>query len=370
MSSSAPQAAAFASNRFEQGRQFVRRIYLPRTAGLALGAVAIAPVLWTNGARALVWLLLGLGCFVWPHVAYMLGMSSADPHTTERRSLMVDSALGGLFIGLMSFNLLPSVLLLVMLSMDKLAVGGPKFLARCTLALVAACVFGAWANGFDVRPGTTLLEIVGCLPLFIVYPVAVGITTYNMVRRMNYQSRQLEAMSRTDGLSHMLTRQAWDDAAIQEFTLSRRTGSPASIILIDIDNLNGINQLHGYPTGDEVIRSVAVIVRNAVRPQDLPGRYGGQEFAILLPGADAVRAGEVAERAREAIASSVVEKTGKVSATASIGFAQLQPHDEDHRVWIAHADEALHSAKLKGGNAVVRYRPLKPVRVSGSESTP
>ena len=360
MSAIEPGPAPFASLRLERGLEFVRRIYLPRTAGLALGAVAIAPVLWANGARPLLWLALALSTLAWPHLAYRLGMASADPYSTERRSLTIDSALGGAFIALMKFNLLPSVLLVVMLSMDKLAVGGPRFLARCTLALVTACAIAAWAAGFEVRPDTTLPEILGCLPLFVVYPLAVGITSYNMAKRMSYQSRQLEAMSRTDGMSRMLMRRAWEELVIEEFMLCRRTGSPSSILLLDIDDMKRINERHGYPVGDEVIRSVASILRDSLRAQDVAARYGGEKFAALLPGADAAQAEEIAGRAREAVASALLEQGAQVSGSVSIGVAQLDAGG-GHADWIAHADEALHAAKMQGGNCAERYRAPKPV---------
>ena len=137
MSTPEPQSAYFASRRREVGLRFVARVYPNRVIGLALGAIAVATVFWTNGAHPAAWLAIGVFALVWPHIAYGLGQSAADPYATEVRSLTIDSALGGAFIALMEFNVLPSVLIAVMLSMDKLTVGGLPFLARCTIALVA-----------------------------------------------------------------------------------------------------------------------------------------------------------------------------------------------------------------------------------------
>lgn len=358
MSTPDQPAAYFASRRREYGLRFVQRIYPARVLGLALGGIAIGAVLWTNGAHPVVWFLLGLSALVWPHIAYGLGLSSADPYRMELRSLTVDSVLGGTFIALMKFSVLPSVLLLVMLSMDKLAVGDAKFLARSTVALAAACVLAAAATGFHVRLETSMLEIYGSLPLLVVYPLVVGLLTYRMARQIRYQSQQLEAMNRTDGLSQMLTRQAWEKAVAEEFELCRRAGLAASIAIVDIDDLQGINESHGYPTGDEVIRSVAVTLRNSLRSQDVAGRYGGEEFAVLIPGADVNRAAEIVETARKTVSSSVLEKSARLRGSVSVGVAQLDARDAGYRDWIAHADQALHAAKSQGGNRTVRRKAL------------
>jgi diguanylate cyclase len=363
------KSAHAASRRREYGLRFVSRMYAPRVVGLALGGVAIATVLWANGAPPVVWLALGLSTLVWPHIAYGLGLGSTNPYQTELRSLTIDSALGGAFIALMKFNVLPSVLLAVMLSMDKLAVGGGRFVARCTAALLAACLATAWATGFQVQLETTMAQVYGSLPLLIVYPIAVGLITYGMARRIRYQSQELAAIYTSDGLSQTMTRQAWERVAAEEFELAQRAGLRASILLLDIDALQEVNEHHGYPTGDEVIRSVAAILRNTLREQDTPCRYGGEEFAVLLPGTDAVRAEEIAEAARKAVGSAVLEHSARLRGTVSIGVAQLDPAHADYRAWISNADEALRIAKEKGGNRTVRYRPLnlsKPSGVSAS----
>jgi len=352
------ESAYLTSRRREYGLRFVQRVYPNRAIGLALGGIAVAPVFWTNGAHPAAWLALGLTALVWPHVAYGIGISASDPRRVEHRSLAIDSLLGGFFIALMKFNVLPSVLLAVMLSMDKLSIGGLRFLGRCTLALLAGCAAGVALTGLEMRGHSTMLEIYGSLPLLVAYPCMVGLASYNMARQLRYQSQQLEAMNRTDGLSQMLTRQAWEKHVAQEFELCRRAGLAASIALVDIDDLQGINDGHGYPTGDEVIRSVAMIVRNSVRPQDIAGRYGGEEFAVLMPGANAERASQIADAARATVGSAVLEKSARLRGTISVGVAALDPRYADYRDWIAHADQALHAAKSQGGNRTVQRNAL------------
>src|SRR5262245_14015329 len=136
-----------------EGLRLARRMYPPRAVGLALGGVAIGGVLWSHGAGPLVWAALVLSSIIGPHVAYQLARPSADPFRCELRSLTIDSALGGAWIAAMHFNLLPSVVIFVMLCMDKIAVGGTRFLARCLTAqaLAAAAVIVVFGTHIDLQ---------------------------------------------------------------------------------------------------------------------------------------------------------------------------------------------------------------------------
>ena len=346
------QQAYFASKRREYGLRFVRRVYPTRVIGLALGGIAVATVFWVERSPLGLWFALWTGALAWPHFAYGLGVNSADPYRTELRCLMIDSALGGAFIALMKFNALPSALLVAMLSMDKIAIGGVRFLLPCSAALVGSCLAVAAANGFAIRPQTTPLEVYGSLPLLLVYPLLVGFTSYRMARQLRYQNKQLEAMSMTEGLGRMLTRLAWERMVAEEFDLCRRNGLPSSLVLVGIDDLPRLNQRHGYPKGDEVIRTIAVTVRNALREQDVPGRLGGGEFGALLSGSDEGRAMSMAEHIRRAVASSVLEKRDELRCSVSVGVAALDPGDASHRDWLLGAERALRAAREKGGDRV------------------
>src|SRR5438876_42424 len=222
------------NTRHDQGLRLVRRMYFPRIAGLALGGVAIAGVLLMKDTHPALWLALVLSCVVWPHIALWLGQRSPNPYRTELTSLVVDSALGGAWIALMEFNLLPSVLILIMLSMDKMAVGGVRFLARCSVALAITCALVSAMNGFAVQPYTNMLQIIGSLPLLVTYPIVVGVTTYRLARRVRDQNQLLLEMSRTDGLSGLLNRRYWEEAVSAEFQRWLRTGRTATLLMLDM----------------------------------------------------------------------------------------------------------------------------------------
>lgn len=367
MQASAPDdTSSMRSARRAQAVRFVRRMYLPRMVGLGLGGVAIAGVLVANGASFALWAVLFASAVVWPHAALLSGMLSRNPFRAELRSLMLDSALGGAWIALMQFNLLPSMAILIMLTMDKMAVGGAWFLARCTTVLLLACVATSAAMGFPVRPHTSMVQIIGSLPLLMIYPVVVGLTAYRLARRLRQQNQLLSEQSRTDGLSGLLNRRCWEDAVASEFERGLRTGRSASILMLDIDHFKSINDRHGHPVGDEVIRNVAAILRAALREDDVPGRYGGEEFGILLPDTPAAGAEVIAERVRRRIEGASLAPGG-LRATVSIGVAELSENDVEYTVGIAHADRALYAAKERGRNRSVRFEPsFTPPAQTGS----
>jgi C4-dicarboxylate-specific signal transduction histidine kinase len=170
-----------------------RQVYRLRALGLATGGISVATVLFARQTGWPAWTALGLHVFLWPHLAWHLARTSRDPHRMERTSLTIDSAFGGMWVALMHFNLLPSVLIVVMLSMDKIG-WGPRLLARTSAAMAAACVAGMLLTGFRVEPATSLREIVASLPLVVAYPLAVAFASYHSGRLTRERNRQTAAL--------------------------------------------------------------------------------------------------------------------------------------------------------------------------------
>jgi diguanylate cyclase len=341
----------------DEGLAFARRMHLPRTLGLGLGFFCVASVLYQNGANPVTWAALALNGFLWPHVALLLAKRSRDPYRAELRNLVADSGAGGVWVALMGFNLLPSALLVTMLSMDKISAGGVRLFVRALAVQVAACVAAVLAFGFDFRPETTMLNVVASLPLLVAYPIAVGIATYRLTRRVRDQNRMLAELSRTDGLSGLLNRISWEQIVYVEMARCRRSHRPASLLMIDVDHFKQINDRYGHPAGDQVIRNVAAIVGRTVRASDISGRYGGEEFAVVLPETDVEGAAVIAERIRKRIEAATMEPAAGIRCTVSIGLAAAQPDLEDAGDCIARADRALYEAKRLGRNLVVRETP-------------
>jgi diguanylate cyclase (GGDEF)-like protein len=168
--------------------------------------------------------------------------------------------------------------------------------------------------------------------------------------------RQVERLATTDPLTELLTRKAFLELGEREMTRARRQGFPMWLVKLDLDHFALVNDLHGSDIGDEVIRAVAGVCRRILRAFDLVGRFGGEEFVILLPHLSSQEAGEAAERLRQAVEALAVWKADQlVSVTASVGLAGTERADHELLIdLLAPADSALRRARANGGNRVVR----------------
>jgi len=348
MTAPLPEAARFISHE----RQLVRRMYPLRILGLAAGFLCVAGVLYVNGASRLTWALLIANGFLWPHLARWIAMHARSPRKAELRNLVIDSVLGGIWIALMQFNLLPSALSSVMLAFDRLSLGGPRLLARAFAGQVLGCLAAVLVFGFSLKPTTTMFEIAMTLPLLIVYPLVIGCVNYRLVRTVSRQNRRLAQLNRVDGLTGLLNRGSWEDRAVEILRRHQRLGLPAALLMIDIDHFKRINDEHGHLTGDEVIRAVAGIIRRCTRDVDIPGRYGGDEFAIVLVQTNAEMARLVAERIRLNVLAGEPDGIPVSMSTVSIGVATNEAGMNDARAWVKRADVALLEAKAAGRDRV------------------
>jgi diguanylate cyclase len=156
----------------------VEQGYRLRVLVFGLAFIAAAAVLSATGDAFLVLTVLGLNACAWPSLARMFALRSADPRAIEKRSLLFDSSLGGAWVALMQFNLLPSVLLTIVLSCDKLMAGGWSLLLRGLVVQAAACILTLVLHGLMFMPQSSTLQILASLPLLVAYPLAVCLRVY------------------------------------------------------------------------------------------------------------------------------------------------------------------------------------------------
>ncbi|MBC54361.1 MAG: diguanylate cyclase [Gammaproteobacteria bacterium] len=161
----------------------------------------------------------------------------------------------------------------------------------------------------------------------------------------------LKQLSRTDKLTTLHNRGYWEECLEQEFKRCHRSKRPASLILFDIDHFKALNDSQGHAAGDEVLRAVTRTVRQTQRATDIAGRYGGEEFGLVLPETTQAQALLVAERLRAAIADTVVnwEET-PLQVTVSLGIAEFSDVLDGHQAWLELSDKALYQAKEDGRN--------------------
>ncbi|MEW9798441.1 sensor domain-containing diguanylate cyclase [Alteromonas sp. CYL-A6] len=184
-----------------------------------------------------------------------------------------------------------------------------------------------------------------CMLVYDVTDQALGKT------RVEQLNKELKVMSRVDGLTGLYNRRYWQERFDYAFKLARRQGKPITAMMLDIDHFKKVNDTYGHQAGDKVIKTLADVIRQGVRETDLAGRYGGEEFAVVLSDTDADNATTVAERIRSLSESQVVEHEGEVIRfTVSLGLAQLTPALSSPMQWLELADQALYDAKQSGRN--------------------
>jgi diguanylate cyclase len=332
--------------------RFVRRVRRLRAWGAAASFVCVATVFHENHTGVLPWLLAILNAFVWPHVAFALAMSHPRPKFAEYINLGVDSALGGMWIALMQFNLLPSVLLVSMLAADKLNVGGWRLLLRALPGQIVACALAAALNGFQVSTHTSSAVILSCLPFLLIYPSAISLAAHSLARRVVQQNAILREIGRTDMLTGLASRAHWNELAYAELKLARSRGHSSVMLMLDIDRFKCINDHGGHAAGDDVLRQFAKLLRQSVRAIDTAARFAGDEFVVLLPGANVEIAMHIAERIR--LRTSTI-RSGGVTCSVSVGVAMLEDWMPSAEAWVDAADRALYLAKSQGRNRVVTY---------------
>ncbi|HWV16670.1 MAG TPA: diguanylate cyclase [Cellvibrio sp.] len=164
---------------------------------------------------------------------------------------------------------------------------------------------------------------------------------------------QLQNLSRTDYLTGLYNRGYWEQRLQQEFKRFARYDQPCSLIMLDIDHFKKVNDQYGHTLGDDVIRRVSQIIKEEARDLDIAGRYGGEEFAIILTHTDAQGAAVFGERLRTRVEQAEVYYSGtQVKFTISLGIAQISAQLSDQRTWIEKADQALYQSKSSGRNKV------------------
>lgn len=163
--------------------------------------------------------------------------------------------------------------------------------------------------------------------------------------------KQLQELSRIDHLTGLYNRGYWESRLIQEFKRFDRYQLPCTLIMLDIDHFKAVNDTYGHTVGDDVIREVSRALRAQLRDLDIAGRYGGEEFGVILTGTNGEGATVFAERLRSTIEKMVVHSEGQqVRFTISLGINQLDESTPDHRAWIEKADQALYQSKEGGRN--------------------
>ncbi len=185
----------------------------------------------------------------------------------------------------------------------------------------------------------------------------VGIMVYDMTpvaisqQALRAANEELALLSRTDKLSGLANRGHWEECLQQEYERFRRTQTPSSLVMLDVDHFKKVNDTYGHQAGDEVIRTLSALLKKHARNTDTPGRYGGEEFGILLVNTSEDNALIFAERVRNAVeALTIRHGPHQIRFTVSLGIAQVSNSHQSHEDWIRDTDTALYHSKTTGRN--------------------
>lgn len=166
-------------------------------------------------------------------------------------------------------------------------------------------------------------------------------------------NNELAILSRTDRLTGLYNRGFWQEQLEQSWSLHQRYGRTYSLVIFDIDHFKKINDTYGHQAGDEVIRQVSGVTRDCARDSDCVGRYGGEEFTVILPHTDKAGAEIFAERLRKQVeALAVTHEEHTIRFTISLGVAEIDKRYGDEVHWLEAADQALYQSKHGGRNQV------------------
>lgn len=335
-----------------RGFAVARRSYIPRCIGLSVGFAAVYFALPEPQASRQTIALLVVYCFGWPHLAIIRALFSAAPAKTERANLLIDAFAVGFFSGLIGINPLPSLAITIMVSMNSIAAGGPRLLAIGGLFTLTGLGLSLLIFSPDILWATTPGQMNACIPLLVLYPLSLGYACYLTATKLAQSKNELRILSTTDFLTGLKNRKAVNDLLTTHLDAGRVGLGSSVVALIDVDHFKRINDQHGHLAGDSVLEQLGKIMLSCVREQDTVGRFGGDEFCVILRDVEPNQAKLILERIRATAELSEVDGVPKLLMTLSVGASIYNDASLTVTKWLSRADTALYESKHEGRNRV------------------
>lgn len=316
----------------------------------------------TGPGSPLLYLVAGTG---WTALA----VAFSECHLNDRfkdHYLTVQQSIGSITIQLAAIYLAPEVgfyfvcIIFIVLGFGALRMSARQTGLVWTYAAVGLTFLFAWTElpiampmGTPVERDLALLCFVSALGRCAftgLYGASLREMLYKRGNELKAAHAKIEQLAQIDELTGAFNRRYIMKALNEEMARAQRTGTPCSLAIIDVDHFKRINDTFGHPAGDDVLRELSATLAQSVRGLDRLGRYGGEEFLLVLPGSHKEQAAIVLERLREAVAAmdwSAV--SGTLEVTISAGLAEVRQADAPGDV-LARADTALYRAKDAGRN--------------------
>jgi len=361
----------------------VRKHHQFRCLSFVAALVAVALHLRSTPVSLGLWAYLVVQLLVYPHALMALVRRAPDPVARELKHLLVDAYCLGLCAAVLG---LPTWLSFAM---------GMAALFNNTLnkgwrgSVTASIAFGLgmltwWAtDAFLWRPHTDWPTTLFCMVGLLVYVLGIGDVAQirmSQLRRLRQEREvsalameqanealrtqldeinrlqdQLREQAHRDPLTGQYNRRYLDTTLQRELLRCAREESPISLLMVDIDHFKTINDTHGHPVGDEVLRQMGLILATHARAHDVVCRYGGEEFLLMLPQLPLTQALQRAEQLRRAVQNhAFLTAGGEIAITMSVGVASYPEHGHTVDELLRNTDHALYQAKREGRNRVVQ----------------
>ena len=357
----------------------VKTNYRLRAGSFAIMFASIVLHGWDKAYSPALWSLIALQLLVYPHLMYWRARRSPNSEQAEASNLVIDSLLFGLLVATLGFPLWITFTVYIASTLNITISRGTRGMLLSQLAFAGGVLVSITAFGWHLSPATDWPATLLCLLGNTVYMIAIGITAFARNRQLRKTREDLRLSEQTlthrlsdiqdlqaklqeqatrDPLTGLYNRRFLDAIVGREIARCHRDNQYMVVMMIDVDHFKHVNDTYGHPGGDEVLKALSALLLEKARATDVPCRYGGEEFLLLLPGMTADIAMVRANQWRAGFAEKVtLFGEASIQATMSIGVAVYPAHGETLQALTRCADQALYRAKAGGRNQVVMYGP-------------
>ncbi|WP_130802900.1 sensor domain-containing diguanylate cyclase [Acinetobacter ihumii] len=346
-----PYIKADESILLERSNRYVSRIFIMRQMGTTLCFLSISAVFHFLNYPFFVYILLAINAFCWPVVAYFYAKNNSDAVKTTNLSLVIDAALGGLWIGVMAISPFPSLIMIAILVSDRYAAGGWVILKPSLIAMLSS-FFIVWAIlGFQVNIQFDRAMIWLSLPLATVYIMSLSVLTRNLAVQLIDKNREFERIALMDPRLHIPNRRLFEQRLLSTFMQAQRNQAQAHLMLLDVDHFKYINDTYGHEAGDYFLSEISTILRGMIGPKDIPARFGGDELAIIVVDQSDEEILQLAQNISNCIKQIRLQSDQTFFASISIGIASIETVKTVSE-WFSLADKALYYIKRNGRDGI------------------
>ena len=330
------------------------------------------------------WPALVLQFLVYPHLLYWRAARAANSQQAECNNLLIDMLMWGVWSPALHFQHWILTTLVLCSAINIAITEGARGVFRAAIAYVVGLGFGLAAFGMQAvareDPWISVLCSIGLTG----YLMAVGNISYRRTlslrrvraklleseaalqasnQRLQERLSEIEVLQKSleeqvnrDALTGLFNRRYLESTLEREIARCRRENIPMAVLLLDLDHFKQVNDHYGHAGGDEMLRQLATLLVGRSRTEDVPCRFGGEEFLLLMPGSSLENALERAERLRaEFAALEAPTERGILRTTVSIGVAAFPQHGDSQDTLVRCADMALYAVKRGGRNGVLGY---------------